>query len=264
MTSWDIVFLLHDASRTNFYLVTNDDSFMRLYLQLTFKQVPTSSLDAGDSFHKRFPNRFIMCHSSPKLKRTRISRFSRRLSRPPRRWASHTFCRTPPRSSSYSVIYGLLCHSAKSQLWNWVMADWKGRPWSLSTPHPHPSSQYSLCALSSLSFFFFFVMSFSPCSFSDTAIDLLSSGLGDLADSTVRKWIFQPTLDWLHLWLATLSGHGARCSKKGKRERDEEKDGDRNDFYCTDQLESDKFKKIDFMLKHVMNFLVLQLHFLSR
>lgn len=45
---------------------------MRLYLQLTFKQVPTSSLDAGDSFHKRFPNRFIMCHTSPKLKRTRV------------------------------------------------------------------------------------------------------------------------------------------------------------------------------------------------
>lgn len=162
MTSWDIVFLLHDASRTNFYLVTNDDSFMRLYLQLTFKQVPASSVDAGDSFHKRFPNRFIMCHSSPKLKRTRISRFSRRLSRPPRRWASHTFCRTPPRSSSYSVIYGLLCHSVKSQLWNWVMADWKGRPWSLSTPHPHPSSQYSLCALSSLSLFFFFCHVFFP------------------------------------------------------------------------------------------------------
>lgn len=125
--------------------------------------------------------------------------FSRSLTQP-QRWPSHAFCHALLRSSSYSVIYGLLCHSAKSQLWNWDMADWKGRPWSLSTSlfSPTLSAQFHLS----------FCRLFFPCSFSDAAIDLLSSGLGELADSPVRKWIFQPTLDWLHLWLRTLSEHG--------------------------------------------------------
>lgn len=154
--------------------------------------------------------------------------FSQRLTQP-QCWPSHMFYRTPLRSSSCSVIYGLLCHSAKSQLWNWVMAHWKGRPWSLSTSFFPPLTL-------SVHFHLSFCRLFFPCSFSDATIDLLSSGPADLADSPVRKWIFQPTLDWLHLWLRTPSGHGtllpAHCSEKGNRARDEEENEDRNDFYC--------------------------------
>lgn len=111
------------------------------------------------------------------------------------------------------------CVTARSQLWNWVIADWKGQ--ALITKHFFLFFPDTLSlSLSWCTFISFFVASFSsPCSFSDAAIDLLSSVPADLADSPVRKWIFQPTLDWLHLELGTLSGHDAFFSAHaGKKE----------------------------------------------